>query len=267
MKFAIVTFIYSSAISYFGDLVDSLNNQTNKNFDIIFFNDGIENPIKYFLDLELNFSILDLKSGTPMELRFEGLALLKLQDYDYYIFQDCDDFLSDNRVEIISKYADTYDLITNDLSVFNQKNKILNDRIWKDRFIQNVFSFNDLINYNFVGLGNTSIRSRLLNFLPPKPSENLLAIDWYIFYFLMKVSETKGYFTSETTTFYRQHDLNTIGIENEKKLTQILVTREVFYKLINFQKSTDNKNVSLPNKIDNHFPFWWELKFQNDEKY
>lgn len=260
MRIAVIIFIYESAVKYFNDLSISLNIQTNKDFEVIFFNDNVREPNKYFSCLNMSYSIRNLSSKTPIELRYEGLMELINDNFDYYIFQDCDDFLDKNRVEIVTCLASTYKLISNDLTLVDESGQILDDFIWKKRLNKRIFTHENLESFNFVGLGNTSISKSLLKYLPSKPLDNFEAIDWYIFYNILKESKAIGYFTSETAIFYRQHPENTIGALNSNKLEQIIKTRKKFNDLIGFSTQLKDIKLSLPKSKKHSFPFWWELK-------
>lgn len=260
MKLAVVIFIYSNGIKYINDLVLSLNNQTNFDFKVIIFNDDVIQPGIYFQKLKLEYTIINLLSKSPMDLRYEGLELLKFQKFDYYIFQDCDDLMDFNRVEVIRNLSKKYKLISNDLTLINSSGKIISEKIWKTRLNKKIFTYREIQNSNFVGLGNTSFNSKLLNYIPIKPKINLTAVDWHLFYSILKESKVKGFFSSNTTTLYRQHDENSIGIIDNSNSCHIIETRKTFFNLCDIDEDLLEKNDIKQIKNHNNFPFWWELK-------
>ena len=262
MNFYVIIFIYQSASKYFNALIDCLNLQTDLNFEVIFFNDDCIDADSVFSDLKINFKIINLSAEIPQDLRFEGLEMLKNYKNAFFIFQDCDDLMELNRVEIVKRFSSKYNFIVNDLSTINENGLMISENIWKSRLNEKEFESNGITDYNFAGLGNTAINYDLLNFLPKKPEDKILAIDWYIFYTILKNSLTTAYFTSETSTLYRQHNDNTIGIANEIAKKRIIETRNEFYNLIGIEKHLNYENCFIPRSTKYKYPFWWELDFK-----
>lgn len=261
MSFKVVVFIYKSASKYFNSLIFTLNNQTELDFEVILFNDDVNDPNSRFSNLKMSYQIIDLTSKFPQDLRFEGLKILKKFKNSFFIFHDCDDLMMINKVELIKKISSNYMLVANDLTTINEFGLDISKHIWRLRFEKNEFEYHQILNYNFVGLGNTSLHSELLNFLPEKPNVKLNAVDWFVFYKILESSKAVGYFTSETTTLYRQHSENTIGIANGNYIDKIIETRNQFYNLIGLDvEKKIYLDDSLPEQKTNNFPFWWELK-------
>ena len=261
IKAAVVIFIYEASSKYFTSLVNSLNNQSVSAFEVIIFNDDVIMPINYFKKLKVKYQIFDLLNDSPTGIRFQGFKILKNLNFDIYIFQDCDDELSVSRVKEVTLLAKRYHIIVNDLDLIDVFSNVNELKIWKNRFSnKSTFKYGDIINYNFVGLGNTTIHKYLLDFFPSRPKVDISAMDWYIFYSVLKSTLITGFFTSSCSTQYRQHPNNEIGIADINKLKQIIETKNSFNSLIGidniFQDSTKFK---LPIKKSNHFPFWWEL--------
>lgn len=266
-KNALVCFLYNDAVKYFDSLIYCINSQTTKNFEIIFFNDNIVNLEGKLKNIEVPYRIFDVKSNCLLEIRFEGLKILLQLDFDSYIFQDCDDLFSNNRVELSLKLLKKYSLVVTDLDIIDENDNLLHSRIWSRRFEANhEFSCKDIQNFNFVGLGNTSISKKILKFIPNIPSEKIKAIDWYLFYSILSKSKAIGYFTSECSVKYRQHNNNTIGIQNTLKVQDILFTKMQINKLLDLD--TEDLNAShfkLPENTVNKYPFWWELNYVKNE--
>lgn len=266
MIFKVVIFIYDSASIYFNSLISSLNSQTDLKFEVILFNDNFKDANLFFSELKMNYQTINLNSESPQDLRFEGLEILKNQKNSFFIFQDCDDLMELNRVEIIKRFSSKYKVVVNDLTTINENGFQINKNIWKSRLYQKEFGSDDITEYNFVGLGNTAIECDLLNYLPKKPKNKILAVDWYLFYYILKNSKATGYFTSETTTLYRQHIDNSIGIADEIAKKKIIETRNVFFNIIGIEKPFNYENSSIPSSSKYKFPFWWELDFNKKIK-
>jgi glycosyltransferase involved in cell wall biosynthesis len=261
-KTALVIFIYEKAIKYFDDLIHSINSQTNQNFEVIIFNDNVNEPNLAFETLLVPFRIIDIENETPSRIRFLALKILSDLNFDSYIFQDCDDCLSDNRVDVVLNGLEYHQLVVNDLDIMNEAAVVTEKNIWANRFNENpFFSYADIEIYNFVGLGNTSISMNLLKFVPIPPANDTIAIDWYLFYSVLKESKALGYFTSACTTLYRQHFDNTIGVADENKIQSILKVKAQQNRITGLEFNKMNyREYILPDIKKNEYPFWWELK-------
>jgi hypothetical protein len=160
-------------------------------------------------------------------------------------------------------------LVVNDLDIINEASNIIEHKIWLDRFRDSqIFTCSEIENYNFVGLGNTSLSRNLLKFVPEHPIDDMIATDWFLFYSILNSSKIEGCFTSECTTLYRQHVDNTIGIACDKEIQKILATKIKHYKLIGLDSKInelDSVEIVLPNTHKHEYPFWWELNFKNNE--
>jgi glycosyltransferase involved in cell wall biosynthesis len=261
VKAAVVIFVYEASSKYFISLIDSLNNQSVSNFEIIIFNDDAKESIKYFKKLKVKHHIFNLLKDTPTGIRFQGFKILKGLNFDFYIFQDCDDELSKSRVKDVILIAKDFKIVVNDLDLIDKFSNIYELKIWKNRFLdKSIFNHNDILNYNFIGLGNTTIHKSLFDFFPRRPKVDIPALDWYIFYTVLKTSLINGFFTSSCSTQYRQHSDNEIGIAEVDKLNHIIEIKNAFNSLIGKNKVLQNSaKFKLPIKKSNHFPFWWEL--------
>jgi hypothetical protein len=262
---ALVSFLYPAARNFFGAFVANLNAQTTKQFTIVLFNDGVVNPERWLSLLKVPYLIFPANASTPMSIRFEAMEKLRTLDFEYLIFQDSDDGLSSMRVEVVTKLLRCFPMVVNDLDIIDKDGQILEKKIWEKRFeIQPTFNFSDLVNFNFVGLGNTAIHAELLKALPIQPAEEIVAVDWYLFYALLYVTKTTGYRTSACTTLYRQHSRNSIGqMTNDKKS----VARQVKNMHIAALRAAKIPGIEVKSQTEEPLfqkdkcthPFWWEI--------
>lgn len=268
-KIALVIFIYEKANKYFDELINSINCQSSINFEVIIFNDDVREPNTRFKNLKVKFRVIDIKNKTPTRIRFEAFKILSGLNFDSYVFQDCDDCLSDNRIDVLKTLLEKYQLVVNDLDIMSEASIIIEQKIWLDRFRDcQIFTCSDIENYNFAGLGNTSLSRDLLKFVPNPPITDIIATDWFLFYSILNNSKIDGYFTSECTTLYRQHEDNTIGIASDTKMQKIIASKINHYKLIKLDHKIiefDSVKMVLPNSHKHEYPFWWELNFKKDE--
>jgi len=270
---AFLTTIFPTNENYLYDFFNSLNRQTFKDFDVVVVNDNYKN----FSKIKDKFSDLNIKelkySDTPLRNREHGINFILDNDYDIVIFGDSDDYFSFNRVEVIIEKLIHYDIIVNDLSVFNEKG------IYKKKYLSHRIKNNTEITIDFVkdknifGMSNTALRVKSLGNIIY--DSELIALDWYIFSLALLKSGV-ALFTNETQTFYRQYDENTVGIG---KLNKGIILKGISVKLKQYEllsiedsqfKAYYNEMTILSNVIKNNkmldmvmsqkisYPLWWE---------
>jgi len=261
---AVITFIYPAAEPFLAELVQYLNQQTTQQFTVLAFNDGVQEAKQWFQNLSMPYQIINVESRTPMQIRFEALHLLKSLPFRKLIFQDSDDGLSPNRVEIVSSLLDEYAFVVNDLDVMNERGQITYEKLWQVRF-ENANHFNNeaLISCNFAGFTNTSILCELLDSIPPIPKNEIVAVDWFLFYSMLKQSGETGFRTSACATFYRQHGENTIGqMTADKRAMAIEVRKQHFHALQAAGLIAENEEhlLETTSNLPQESPYWWEIE-------
>ena len=270
MRASVVTYIYPNVVPYLADLIESLNNQTYQDFNLIIFNDGVQNVDEKFINLNSDCRIYNVV-GSINKIRFDSLKTLNKIANEFIIFQDADDKLSIDRIKVCIKYLSNNDLVVNDLSIAHKNLEIINSHFWKSRLNEGFeIGLEHLTDYNIVGLGNTSIRKSILktNILF---SEIPLAFDWFLFYQVFEKNKNiRAVFTSQTTTIYRQHINNTAGFNaitketlkhiKKVKINHFLALKEIGYDFTENISSLDK--IDLDNNLKNTETtknyFWWE---------
>lgn len=240
-KIAFLTTIFPMKEEYLYDFFNSLNRQTYKKFDVIVVNDGYKN-IKKIRDRFKKLNIIELKySSTPSKNREYGINFVRSNGYDVLIFGDSDDYFSSNRVKVSIDKLNRYDIVVNDLSLFNSIG------IYDKSYISNRLPSNSVIKKEYVidknmfGMSNTAVNVSIL--FDMDVDDKLKVLDWYLFTNLL----FKGYkaiFTGDTETFYRQYSNNIVGIG---KLTNKLILEGLHVKLKHYNL-LQNVDVKL-NKL------------------
>ena len=277
--------MYPSAREYFSDFFDSINSQSFKSFDLILVNDGIESQVIEEIIIKYkDLNIIELSSDTssPIINRTIGLNYIFKKKYEYAVFGDIDDFFKQNRVEVCLSKLQSTDIVVNELDI------IIDGKIKESNYLSNRINNNNQIQQDFIirknifGLSNTAMRvNDIFSHQFPK---DLIAFDWY-FFTLCFLEGYKSLFTNETSTLYRMHTNNLVGLGN---LTQDSLTKELKVKLkhysalkerykeynqeylniidlIEMLESKTSSENSIPKKID--FPVWWEqTNFLEDDK-
>lgn len=274
---AVFTVIFPKNIIYFDDFLKSINEQTCKDFDLFIINDGIDNKLlkDKLSKIDCNYKICDIKKGLSIpEIREFGISQLFNQDYENIIFADSDDLMSTNRVEYSILRLIEYPIVFNDLSSINSIGILQNEHLWESRLKDKIINKSFLLDKNVIGLGNSAVKKSLL--IDLKIPKQLIAVDWYIYSKIIKDFEAA--FIRECVTFYRQHDLNVVGVSkdnNISRLNYILKVKEIHYQSLSqneiafkpyllkvrdqINKLNQLKEIDLSqlnNKNINFF--WWE---------
>jgi len=209
-KVAFLTTIFPIKEQYLYDFFDSLISQTYNKFDIIVVNDGYKDFEKIINKYqELNIIELTYQNSIAKNREY-GINYVIEQKYDVLIFGDSDDYFSQNRVEKSLELLEKYDIVVNDLSLFNDKS------VYTKRYISNRIKNNTTIKYDFIkdknifGLSNTALNIKILEKVSFK--HDLVAVDWFLYKELLK-SNNRAIFTNEVETFYRQHEDNILGLD------------------------------------------------------
>lgn len=274
MRISLVLYVYPGIEKYLEILIDSINNQTFKDFDVIIFNDNLEDVNQLFRNLQMHSTVIEVE-GSINEIRFNSLKDIDTYGSEYIIFQDADDFLAENRIEANLKALEDYDLVVNDLTLVDTKSQVTEKSIWACR-LGNRLVFNEsfLKDKNIVGLGNTAIKKSLLNDSRLRYSKSPLAFDWFLFYQIFDLNKLNAVFISNTSTYYRQHQENIAGIKklDHNRLKHVLDVKIAHYTALisigfDFEKELDSLrsiNIEILDfaeiksfKEDFNF-LWWE---------
>lgn len=235
---AFFTTIFPSCEVYLDDFFISLENQTDTDFDLIIINDGFDDLDSYAKKYT-RLNIIEVKSNeTPIQNRINGIQFIIAQGYENLFFGDSDDYFAKNRLSVSKGLLEKYEIIVNDLTLFNTTKKTEN-------IFKNIkFSKNDLISENIFGLSNTAIKTRILKNINLKPTGEVIAYDWYLFSLLI----FQGFsfkLSYETCSFYRQYDSNTLGISftlDDKSLDNLVRIKKMHLIALKKYYSSINKN-------------------------
>lgn len=279
-KIVLVTYVYQNAARFIKGFKQTLDSQTCDKYDVYIFNDGVKNINEYVNDFSQNVTIVDVQSETISKVRYKSFSILKKTLYEYFVFQDIDDGMSNNRIECIVEKLQLNPIVCNDLTTIRD-GVIIEDLIWSKR-LKNNFTFkSDFIRTkNILGLGNTGVTRKVID-KNIKETIDISVVDWYVFYQWMLDNEYTALFTNECQTLYNQHESNTAGMFNTitlEKLKQAIFVKEQQYNSLsawgyffdeelshinNVKKTIKNKseiNIKLTTP-----PFWWEYTNIYDE--
>lgn len=211
-KVAFLTTIFPLPEQFLFDFFDSLQAQTYKNFDVVIVNDGYKN-FGVFQQKYPNFKIIELPyKNTPAKNREYGINYCIDADYDILIFGDSDDYFAENRVAKSLELLKSYDIVVNDLSLFDENG------IYEEKYISHRVNNLSPIYLEFIkdknifGMTNTALK--LKNIKKVNFEDTIVAVDWYLFQNML-TQGLKALFTNETISYYRQYENNTVGLSVE----------------------------------------------------
>lgn len=273
-KVAFLTTVFPMDKAYLYDFFNSLQKQTYKNFDVIVVNDGYAN-LKEFIREFKDLNIIELQhSDTPAKNREYGIDYVTGNNYDILIFGDSDDYFDTNRVQLSVDILNDYDIVVNDLTLFNDEQGVYLKKYISNRVKDCTNIKLDFIeDKNIFGLSNTAVNVSALDNI--HFDKDLIAVDWYLYSTLL-LRNKKAIFTNKTITYYRQYANNTIGI-GSKSIDTVLKGIAVKNKHYSLLKKEDNvftvlhenilelkKRVGEKNGLEElstqniKNPLWWE---------
>jgi glycosyltransferase involved in cell wall biosynthesis len=242
-KNVVFTVFHEGIASYIKDFIQSVNKQTNTDFELLILNDGIEDINKYIDILDVHYCVVNVpKNSTIAEVRNYGLELCK-DKYENIIFADADDVFADERIELSLKHLEQYEVIINNMCLIDADVQIIKKSLYKELFNKSI-QFEDIIDKNYFGLSNTAIKGKFIKEMLPIPPD-LKAVDWWIFSIVLYYSK-KVFFIDEELTFYRQHQSNIIGSNKNFNLDYVrraLAVKVTHYKSMDLYFTDIKENV------------------------
>ena len=208
---AVLSVIYPIQKEIAYQFFDSLKDQSCSNFDVIIVNDGFVD----FQDLSEYYptlNIIEVRPGLSIVQNRKILIEKGLQlQYENFIFQDIDDFAHPSRIQIVYEKLNDYDIVVNDLAIL-----LGVDVVKPSHFDQRIsdgdrITISDVLDKNLFGLSNTACSSKVFSDINICWSDDIIALDWYIFSCAL-LSGWQAVFIGQSLTYYRQHEQNTAGL-------------------------------------------------------
>lgn len=267
MRTCFATVIYKQAKPYLQDLINSVDNQSDKDFDLLIINDNYttdelkELPLKA-ASISGKTHVVDLQdrhlsiAGT----RIEMLRVAKAMGYDLIIMGDADDTFSADRVAQCKRAAEL-----DKQSVFFY-NKLVTDKdVQVFKTIPNtVDSVKQISQVNFLGMSTSAINLNKLSedFIASLSEGDCPVFDWYLFSrILMDVG--RGSLVDNAATIYRIYDNNEVGLSRDIKkeydvklvhYTNLAKRYDYFRYLLDQLQKLDLDEIK--HKPD-HQGYWW----------
>lgn len=287
-KTAFVMFSYPRCEQFLSQTLVSLTRQTDQDFDVIIFNDGLDS-LDTICQISLNKTpeICSVRGNIPA-IRSSGLKKMKSSGYHNVIFGDADDVFAENRVEVIKQLLTENDVVVNDLDVCNENLIQTRQAYFQNRLPSECLLKKDTIRLcNCIGFTNSALRA---NVIPEIDfPDTLTAIDWALFTTIM-LSNARALFTGATSTKYRIHRRSHYDVTstNPSSLSFQVKVKYRHYEYLAQQFTGYEKEYNgfglLQQKLKDtryfdrykrtmmaqltEFPFWWEAaKLETGETY
>lgn len=213
MRVAFGTVVYKLAYRYAEDFINSMNNQVAENFDVILYNDDLEDKNYNYIVESLKFNVVQVKNykkKTIPETRIDLITIAKKENYDLLILGDFDDVASENRIKShIEGFDFSFSFFYNDLY------RLDNGHFFLNNLPEKTLDANSLLRYNYLGFTNTALNLHCLDqsLLDLAIKRQTLVFDW-IFFSLMLNRGLLGKKIKNCKTLYRIHDNNIAGDNN-----------------------------------------------------
>ncbi len=219
---------------YLREQIDSILNQTHKEFRLLISDDGSTDSTREILEEYKNkdsrIEVFFQENNLGVVKNFE--FLLEKVEAKYYMFSDQDDIWKESKIEkSLKKIEEGFDLVYSDLEVVDEELNVIYKSYWKLKGIYNKIkkynNFESLYLNNFV-TGCTMIsKKELINkFLPLPNTSKYVLHDYWISLILSQ--EGKISYIEEPLIKYRQHKNNKVG---SKKKTDELKSIDEIRKL------------------------------------
>lgn len=226
------TVVYSAALEYLKDFLNSLNNQTFQNFELVVVNDNINPKIlkMYFNKFKVHYKIINvMENMSPADLRVKLIQNVKLLGYNFLILGDCDDIFDIHRVnEVIKCYRknDSFTFYYNDLVLFDNSIALKELPLLTE-------NINKILECNYLGLSNTAINLSMISyeFIESLYGCNSFVFDWYLFSRIL-CNGGKGIYVKKGITKYRIYENNFAGVSAKKQLEKEFEVKKKHYELM-----------------------------------
>lgn len=231
---------------YISDLIESLLNQTYKDFRIIIRDDGSTDRTLEILH-SYDLDVISSKENVGVTKSFSILLeyAINHSEYKYFMFCDQDDVWKSNKImcslskviEMEKLYKHQPILVHTDLMVVDENMNLINDSFYSYQGMNvNKNSFHDMILNNVVA-GCTAIINRSLAQLCLPIPEHCIEHDWWIALVASKFGKI-GYL-NDSTIKYRQHANNTVGArkQNAKYIYHSMIRKISLTKYVEQSKT------------------------------
>ena len=250
---------------YLKEQLDSLLNQSYKEFDIFVRDDGSNDATLAILE-EYKNSLTIIQDNKESSSAQENFTILleyvsKLKKYEYFMLCDQDDVWLEDKVKKSIKMMRNFTLqnehtpllIHTDLQVVDAQRNLLHSSFWNYMKLNpSKNAFHQLLIQNSVTGCATIMNKALLEIALPIP-KNVTMHDWWLALVASQFGKVIPLY--DATILYRQHTNNTIGAEGftPRYILQRFFKKNIFQKNIvqaslfleTYKKNLDKQTVQM----------------------
>lgn len=225
---------------YIREQIDSILNQTHKEFRLLISDDGSTDKTRAILeeyknkDSRIEVFFQEKNLGVVKNFEF----LLGKVEAKFYMFSDQDDIWKNEKIEkSLSKIEEGYDLVYSDLEVVDENLNVTYESYWKLKGIYNKIkkynNFEALYLNNFITGCTIISKKELINSFMPLPNTSKFVLhDYWVS--LIISQEGKISYIEEPLIKYRQHKNNKVG--SKKKTDELKTIDEIRSLFIQVKK-------------------------------
>lgn len=243
---------------YIREQIDSILNQTYKEFRLLISDDGSTDGTRDILneykakDDRIEIFMQEENLGVVKNFEF----LLKKVEAKYYMFSDQDDIWKDEKIEkSLNKIEEGFDLVYSDLEVVDENLNVTYESYWKlkgiYKKIKKYNNFESLYLNNFITGCTVISKKELIDSFMPLPNMSKFVLHDYWISLIISQNGKIAYI-EEPLIKYRQHKNNKVGSKKKSdELKSIDEIRSLFIqvKKEHFKVFIENENKFKSEKI------------------
>lgn len=223
---------------YLREQIDSILNQTHKEFRLLISDDGSKDSTRKILeeyknkDSRIEVFMQEKNLGVVKNFEF----LLGKVEAKYYMFSDQDDIWKETKIEkSLNKIEEGFDLVYSDLEVVDENLNVTYSSYWKLKGIYNKIkkynNFESLYLNNFVTGCTLISRKELIDTFMPLPNTSKFVLHDYWISLIISQNGKIAYI-EEPLIKYRQHKNNKVGSKKKSdELKSIDEIRSLFIQV------------------------------------
>jgi len=235
--------------------IDSVLNQTYKDFEIIVVDDGSTDNTKSYLEkYNSKIKLIEQKNSERAVARNNGV---KHSSGEYIAFVDSDDIWKEDKlkiqVEVLDNYKDVILTYGTCLRINKNGKTIKPAKRQREGYSGNVFD--KLLLRNFVVSATPVLRHAIFNQTKGFKTKYVPYEDWEFWIRLSKLG--KFYFIKDPLAFYRLHETQSVQLVKAEKIEE--VTTALLLDSFNLQPISNalkNKSLGIANL---RFCYWYLL--------
>jgi hypothetical protein len=244
---------YPGLGKFLENYLDSLEDQSCSDFDLLIVNDGLDGLDGLLAVRKLSWRTVNVDGSVSCNRRTLICNALEM-GYHKIIFADCDDTFAADRVEVVSSMLDKDSIIVNDIDIVDATDREEVSRYFSRRFGEDeMITIHALRVGNMMGLTNCAVRADVFDSCPALVSGDLVAFDWYLWSSVL-LGGCEARFTSKTSSKYRVYLGNTAGLPqvlNEKNIVKGVDVKCQYYELMSALDDSYAKLASEFRQVNN----------------